>query len=243
MAERPILFSAPMIQALLDGQKTQTRREVKNLPPQPANSIHPAHTRRHPAPYLDAYCNAKCTPENPRGKSDLWCWWTPDDRMGKEFRCPYGQPGDLLWVRETWAQGETVGVVRYRATDPQFDDATSGLRWRPSIHMRREFSRIILRITDIRVERLQDISEWDAKAEGVPPSWLDEDDNDTVRYRQPPTWRRGFARLWREINGPASWDSNPYVWAIDFVRLASESRSEEIVRHDRDQWNKGEGNE
>jgi hypothetical protein len=257
MAERPILFSTLMVEALLGGQKTQTRREVKNLPPPPANSIHPSHERRHPAPYPDAYCNANRTLENPRGKSDLWCWWTADDRMGKEFRCPYGQPGDFLWVRESlyiWGRWRKDGLNkrglprwRFEECGQRADPApapeligTLAERhiekfWlRPSIYMPRWASRIRLRIADVRMERLQDISELDAKAEGVPPSWLNEDDNQTVHYRQPPTWRRGFARLWWEINGPASWNSNPYVWAIDFVRMTPELRSEEIIRHGRE---------
>jgi hypothetical protein len=239
MTDRPILFSAEMVRAILDGRKTQTRRIATNLPPPPANAIYPNHERLHPAPYLDAYCSEKKTPQNPRGMSAMWCWWTPDNRMGREFRCRYGQPGDTLWVRETWGAAwpadEPVPLrqceIEYRADLPPGCTDRPGEwpadegngpevpKWRPSIHMPRWASRITLRITDIRVERLQDISEDDAKAEGVSPSWLDEDDNDTVRYRQPPTWRRGFARLWHEINGPGAWDANPWVWVISFERV------------------------
>lgn len=216
MTDRPIPFSAEMVRAILKGEKTQTRQIATNLPPPPANAIHPNHERLHPAPYLDAYCSEKKTPQNPRGMSAMWCWWTPDNRMGREFRCRYGQPGDTLWVRETWARH--ASGVDYAADFAVICLPQAG-PWRPSIYMPRWASRITLRITDIRVERLQDISEDDAKAEGVSPSWLDEDDNDTVWYRQPPTWRRGFARLWHEINSPGAWEANPWVWVISFERV------------------------
>lgn len=240
MSERPILFSAEMVRAILAGRKTQTRREVKNLPPPPDNSIHPRHERKHPAPYLDAYCSVTRTTENPKGKSNLWCWWTADDRMGKEFRCPYGQPGDLLWVRETcWAEStfDSDGV-RYAADhawriientqeaseawcklaqyggDDALDNQTNIGRLVPSIHMPRWASRIMLRITDVRVERLQDISEDDARAEGCEPvGWIDETDVGMSSYRE------GFSRLWDRINGPGAWDANPYVWVLSFERV------------------------
>lgn len=143
-------------------------------------------------------------------------------------QCPYGKPGDLLWARETWA--EDVAGIHFRATEPDFPAPELG-GWRPSIYMPRWASRITIQLTEVRVERLQDISEEDAKAEGCAPSWLDEDDNDTVHASALPTYRRGYARLWREINGPGSWDANPWVWVLtgkphlvnvdEFIRMES----------------------
>ena len=133
--ERPILFSAPMVRAILDGQKTQTRRVVK------------------PQPVLVNSQSGFRFPHMP-GKGSFF----PGEA---ERFCPYGQPGDHLWVRETWRE-DGRGIVTYRATDPE----TAG-RWKPSIHMPRRFSRIDLLIKDIRARRLQEISDRDAIAEGV----------------------------------------------------------------------------
>jgi hypothetical protein len=234
MPDRPILFSAEMVCAILEGRKTQTRRIAKTLPPSPANAIHPNHERLHPAPYLDAYCSEMKTPENPRGMSALWCWWTPDNRMGQEFRCPYGQPGDLLWVRETWGAvwpaDEPVPLrqceIEYRADLPPGCTDRPGEwpadegngpevpKWRPSIHMPRWASRITLRITDIRVERLQDISEDDAKAEGVTPL-----DYAAHHVAAGCGARIAFEQLWNTINGPGAWEANPWVWVVAFERV------------------------
>jgi hypothetical protein len=233
MTERPILFSAEMVRAILDGRKTQTRRIAKKLPPPPANAIHPNHERLHPAPYLDAYCSEKKTPQNPRGMSAMWCWWTPDNRMGHGFRCRYGQPGDLLWVRETWGAvwpaDEPVPLrqceIEYRADLPAGCTDRPGEwpadegngpevpKWRPSIHMPRWASRITLRITDIRVERLQDITEDDARAEGCDPVVHPDGAVDCG------TRKTTFASLWNKINGPGAWDENPWVWVVAFERV------------------------
>jgi hypothetical protein len=223
MTDRPILFSAEMVRAILDGRKTQTRRTIKPVPT--VNGV------------------GAIFDEGDRQEDFVKPYWVFPET------CKYGKPGDLLWVRETWAKGETAGVARYRATDPQCDDTTSGLRWRPSIHMPRWASRITLRITDIRVERLHDISEDDARAEGATmrpacngfqhryPGWsmdwskvgqlshyatgakrgvkapLTEGD---VSLHSP-KW--AFASLWNEINGPGAWDENPWVWVISFERV------------------------
>ncbi len=224
IVERPILFSAEMVRAILDGRKTQTRRIIKPQPPAEAESV----------------CRQLHSQEAPEFDG-AWTWWAgkPQKPITRPLFCRYGQPGDLLWVRETWGAvwpaDDPVPLrqceIEYRADLPPGCTDRPGEwpadegngpevpKWRPSIHMPRWASRITLRITDIRVERLQDISEDDAKAEGVSPSWLDEDDNDTVRYRQPPTWRRGFARLWYEINGPGAWEANPWVWVVALERV------------------------
>ncbi len=138
----------------------------------------------------------------------------PDSGPSDVVRCPYGQPGDWLWVRETWAP--RANGFAY-AADPAWNTSAGG-RWHPSIHMPRCASRITLEITGVRVERLQDILEEDAKAEGLSfvadgcarfgveglaSSWCD----------CPVT---AYAALWESINGPGSWDANPWVWAVQF---------------------------
>jgi len=185
MKERPILFNAEMVRAVLDGSKTQTRRIVK---PQPTH-FNPAGVPRRANPA--------------GGPSDL-------------IACPYGQPGDQLWVRETWRKVEPgeCGCSEhcnhrtgydYRATGSG-DDET---KWKPSIHMPRAASRIQLEITGLRVERLQDIREEDALAEGVTLT--------TCHPRHANDMgRRAYQALWESINGPGSWADNPWVWAIDF---------------------------
>jgi len=236
---RPILFSGPMVNAILDGRKTQTRRIIKPQPKGFAGGVHPSHTPKHPAPYLDAYCGEPKTPANPRGMSDMWCWWTEDDRMGPEVgRCPYGAPGDELWVRETWRAAVALDgksptqiadaamdanyrhpwcPIRYEADGGKVNAGTLedledfGAAWgktRASIHMPRWASRITLTVTNTRIERLQDIDDADAIAEGaqcagVPTSL---------------TNRGAFIRLWISINGRGSWDEDPWVWVVEFER-------------------------
>ena len=187
MKERPILFSAPMVRAILAGTKTQTRRAVK---PQP-NIVH--------AIYGDASIDTNLI------------FRAGDQRI----HCPYGQPGDRLWVRETWTQA----CVRPRQGDEVFYRADGEVApefepWIPSIHMFRWASRITLEIVSLRVERLHGISEADAMAEGAEP------------YRLPVNPARealrhvdGFHHLWNSINGPGSWDANPYVWVVEFKRV------------------------
>jgi hypothetical protein len=145
------------------------------------------------------------------------------DPQDPHYRCPHGTPGDRLWVRETWAHErdgtgcpDDTGVL-YRATDPGWDDEETGLRWRPSIFMPRIASRILLEITDVRVQRLQEISADDCRAEGHPADWSRSPDpevhNDAAR-----DW---YMDLWQSINGSDSWHANPWVWAITFRRLQS----------------------
>lgn len=236
MADRPILFSAPMVQALLREAhqpgtgKTQTRRvlkdEIREAPGMDA--VHPKNTIKHPAPYLDSYCGAPRSPLNPRGMSDRWCWWTRDDRQClPTFRVPF-VPGDRLWVKETWCHtGEGVWSVRdshaalngrviYRADD---DGRDPGIKWFSSLFLPRFRSRLTLLVTDVRVERLQDISEADAAAEGL------------IRLRSGRyvvhkgeqyaglarhTARARFGDLWSDINEPESWQANPFVAAVTF---------------------------
>ncbi len=221
MTERPILFSGPMVNAILRGDKTQTRRVMK---PQP--SVCGPSENRWPTdrtePYFDSYCSEAKTPENPRGMSDRWCWWTADNRQGPDWiRCPYGVPGDRLWVRETLYYG-THGDWFYRADDTgvQYARKNEGRaeRWMldkaktgavcTSIHMPHWASRLVLEVLKVRAERLQEISESDCCAEmGLASITRD--------YKQPK-----FAELWDHINGErAPWSSNPFVWVIDFKKI------------------------
>lgn len=244
MKEHPILFSGLMVQAILDGRKTQTRRIIK---PQP--------------------------------EADDCGFWFPSKAHKKKlvyetdesfkrwllhsFRCPYGQPGDRLWVRETFVNlaattpdgiltirpGDKIirlpegfkscdgrykwspfdgEIVSYQADgDIEFcdGDGFSGEwadrsdmpRWKPSIHMPRWASRITLEITGVRVERLQDISEADVKAEGINP-----ETNNSGRMH-----RALYRELWNQLNAKRGygWDANPWVWVIEFKRVYVGQRS------------------
>lgn len=196
-----------MVRALLAGTKTQTRRIVK---PQP-HGVALVASGNHLFDYRD----------------DLgdYSRVVPMDKA--VTLCPQGKPGDRLWVREAWAGsvatvvasadpgdiGSQRGMVAYRATY-----ASNGCpfdKWRPSIHMPRWASRITLEITGVRVQRLQEISDEDALAEGIDRFDVLTDGN------PPPGWHRGtYSKLWERVNGPGSWDENPWVWAISFRRFA-----------------------
>jgi hypothetical protein len=194
---RPILFSAPMVQALLAGKKTQTRRVVK---PQPTHCPERRMTFDQP--------NGIGTAEIP---ADYW-------RMGKgklaRVDCPFGNVGDGLWVRETWCVGYpgTRDPILYRASYEGGAEHT----WKPSIHMLRMDSRILLEITDIRVERVQDISEKECLAEGTAAlTYRSASAGIEVHF----TPKQNFGSLWDSIYGNrqgCSWQANPWVWAITF---------------------------
>lgn len=225
MKEYPILFSAPMVRAILNGVKTQTRRVVK-----------------------------------PRGVSDDVTQWLHAMAKGVDMLCPYGKPGDVLWVRETfvlaryddepkflvdhpiqhnpgdgseWSE-EYWLYTYYRATDPapdlsyeddENDDGEPKCKWRPSIFMPRWASRITLEIVNIRVERVQEITRSDAKAEGASFVWRWD------ATRKPELHKRGvlnpyianYSVLWDEINKERGfgWDVNPFVWVIEFKRRSN----------------------
>ena len=222
MTERPILFSAEMVRAILAGRKTQTRRKMK-VQPYPDSIVTVEHFNQT---VIDRHGDMQPGPEI------FGAHWD-DGEYG--CRCPYGDPGDLLWVRETWGRTTNVndsplwpgrahipmagGEVVIFAADGgwQWCDgdgfATERSMWRPSIHMPRWASRITLRITDVRVERLQDIREDDARAEGCDPVIHEDGAIDCG------TRKTTFARLWNRINGPGAWDANPWVWVISFERV------------------------
>lgn len=192
MKERPIIFSAQMVRAILEGRKTQTRRVIK---PQP--TVSEQRLRE-----LSAWAEGFTLSQQVNAAFQSGCI---------DASCPYGRPGDTLWVRETWwgeRQDFDAGLrPAYAATDPKTEAG-----WRSPIHMPRWASRITLEITGVRVERLQDISEADAEAEGV--AEIGE------RLLGVTPCRARFFKLWESINGPGSWDANPWVWVVEFKRAA-----------------------
>lgn len=233
MKERPILFSAPMVRALLNGSKTQTRRAVKTQPCILGEEF--------------------AGPRKSDGFSRAYLMHRAFDRESMASVCPYGQAGDRLWVRETtvnveehgyqgpvYAESEDGRCVRDHGLSPDPDDATEvepeDIKLRPSIFMPRPMCRITLEVINVRVERLQDISHDDAITEGLKGITKD---GRTVKYGIPDAdghpgtddigwpWRdwhldaRGaYRKLWESINGVGSWDANPWVWAIEFKRAA-----------------------
>ena len=220
MKERPIIFSAPMVRAILAGTKVQTRRVVKRQPPE----ILPAYAPKVYWPDRDRHMT--CEP----GSAAYLQFERPGDydgqhvmRGGFGFRCPYGQPGDRLWVRE--AHMDLGACVLYRA-DPgaEAERAVVAPRqgWASPIHMPRCASRITLEVTGVRVERLQNISEADALAEGITPKWEPGCSGRLMEALGGFSFRpaaSAYAELWEQINGPNSWDANPWVWAIEFKRV------------------------
>lgn len=222
MKERPIIFSAPMVHAILAGTKSQTRRMIK---PQPDLSIL--------KPNIDLEYRTRLDGEF-RTNHVLCC---SNGLPVYQYLCPHGQVGDRLWVRETYfseVAGDKNFPVWYRATEEKTFPYKSA--WKPSIYMPRWASRILLEITDVRVERLQDISEDDAKSEGL--RYTSKDSGKTWKYGiadadgQPGTDNTGWAwnqwnvsptkaysTLWNKIHGPDSWDKNPWVWVIEFKRM------------------------
>lgn len=204
MKERGMIFNGEMVRAILDGRKTQTRRPVK-LP----------HIDR------DAMCELS------------GCELAGELSAGNYRNSPHGKPGDRIWVRETWAEAGAGApeLKLYRANYPahvpsHYENVPSAedIRWTPSIHMPRRASRILLEITDVRVERLNGISEAEAQAEGIDMEALADsqdcydciaDHNMTGR----PTAKGAFKYLWESIYGEENWQANPWVWVIEFKRI------------------------
>lgn len=210
MKERGILFSAPMIRALLAGTKTVTRRIVKDVPPKTSAWV--------------------VNPERD-GK-----WWPADgyDYVGDGIPCPFGAPGDRLWVREAWRTVESLDElspaqllesvpVHYeadRAVRGVFREPTG--RYRHARFMPRWASRIMLEVVSVRVERLHEITEDDARREGVDISkpWkmlVNGEPGDVHFFNH----RDAFAHLWAAVNGGESWRANPFVWRVEFKRLGA----------------------
>jgi uncharacterized protein YhfF len=215
MKQRPILFNTEMVQAILAGRKTQTRRVVKFKDHQPTAEFH----------FLpSAYPHFQFQSGNRHWQAE----------------CPYGKPGDVLWVRETWTPLDTQevdsteldedgipleefqveigykdGMSKWCVFSEDFYDQMNediedmeqeGTKWKPSIHMPKDAARIWLRIKDVRVERLQDISDEDIRAEGAAEFGCT-------------THRLNWQTLWESVNGSNSWKDNPFVWVIEFERI------------------------
>ncbi|UDM17881.1 hypothetical protein [Vogesella sp. XCS3] len=198
MKERPILFSGAMIRAILAGQKTQTRSVVKPIPQMV--------TDKSIVPW----------------EGDAAALMRLFDQVDRV--CPYGQPGDRLWVREAWKAHTTFDHLPPRDIPRShiWYLADSGYkaesRTRASMHMPRWASRILLEIVSVRVERLQDISEADAEAEGIDFLRHIPDADETL------TARDLYECLWDGINGEGSWAANPWVWVVEFKRVEGQPR-------------------
>ena len=219
MKERPLLYTAPMVRATLNNTKTQTRR-LRGLD------------------RINASPNDWSHPGSIGDDHNLYARFINKDGDVVDVKCPYGKPGDQLWVRETWqyadwtedgypfikyeADGslvlheripedwddrlERIWVKLSEEENYNIDKRAADRKWRPSIHHPRWASRIQLEITNIRVERLQECSVSDALAEGIKHNSMN---YPPVEYR----W------LWESINGPGSWDANPWVWVVEFRRI------------------------
>lgn len=180
MKERPILFSTEMVEAILDGRKTQTRRIIKGV----------ALDWLAPDMFTSKYVASK------------------DNNL-----CPYGYENDILWVRETWCRHKSNYLYKAYRID------VNEYRWKPSIHMPKEACRLRLKIKSIRIERLQEVSEKDAIAEGIElignryKQYLQTRLDKTVEN---PIY--SYMTLWESINGIGSWEKNSYVWVIEFER-------------------------
>lgn len=212
--ERPILFSGPMVRAILEGRKTQTRRVVK--PTQSEPKVAPLR--------MEPWVIDGEQQEDDNG-APAWAGFHPEyPGEAKWFTCPYGQPGERLWVRETWQESKRIvdlpaTLVHYSADDVEVwkDGIVLPFSWanqtkkRPSIFMPRWASRITLEITGVRVERVQDISEADAQAEGV-QDYMPQSNHGAYET---------FAMLWSHINEKRGygWTVNPWVWVVEFKRV------------------------
>ena len=211
--ERPILFSAPMIRAIQSSNKSQTRRIAKEFTDDHAGIIK-RFPRQHGCKYGEIGCR-------------LWVretWATVNSDCGPGFA--YRADGAFIQPKydgPNYGAGPSFNYDKYPGDYTMWYsdllDGAEGHSWKPSIHMPRYVSRILLEITDISVERLQDISEEDAKAEAAPCCVMD---NEGKFYESTNgTYRCGFAGLWAHINGPDSWDANPFVWKISFRDISS----------------------
>jgi hypothetical protein len=203
MKQHPILFSTPMVQAILENRKTQTRRAVK-------------------------------------GRALEWLelgMFTPEFvALDDNELCPYGKVGDVLWVRETWAYLDFLGPEEadyvYKASDngKEWESNSEGFKWKPSIHMPRTACRLFLKIKSVRVERLQDITNDDAFSEGIEWKIKFPEEDPNAKYYKDYGFNDRFAAgthfkakdsfktLWQSINGPESWQANPWVWVIEFEK-------------------------
>lgn len=212
MTERGMIFNSEMVRAILDGRKTQTRRIIKDCT-----------VGRDP---ISKFIQI--------GKKFIGCYPEDVPELIREC-CPYGVPGDRIWVRETWAEAgaSAPDLKLYRANYPahvptHYENVppAEDVRWTPSIHMPRGASRILLEITDVRVEQLKSISEEEARSEGVAQL------REGFWKHYQPGWtqhqlsaRGSFATLWESIYGFGEWDRNPWVWVIEFKRIEGDGHA------------------
>ena len=221
MADKPIIFSAPMVRALLEGRKTQTRRiiskaRVFSTPERASLSLKGEELARA---LQGASRWRHLGDDGWYWEADAFPWQAPATRTGWMAHIGYA-PGDRLYVREAWTarmtHGWTIADARSRMCQEEIlyradgHDSIDG--WWPSIHMPREFSRLTLTVADVRVQRLQDISEADAMAEGVDAVTMDDVPRQAAMSR-----RSDFAALWNSLHGPEAWDANPWVAAYSFT--------------------------
>ena len=213
MKETGVIFNTAMVQADLDGRKTNTRR-TRGL----------EKINQYPDQWL---CDGKM--------NDNGLFTFASDQFHKEIdvKCPYGQPGDLIYVRETWKpelvnrEGKAYSYY-YLADNPQAKSTVN--KFKPSIHMPKEAARIWKKIISVRPERLQDISNEDAIAEGIrcktcrisgETGYLAPNRTDNAKFESAV---KAFKSLWRSINGPDSWEANPWVWRIEYEIISTTSR-------------------
>lgn len=216
MKDRPILFSGSMVRAIREGRKTQTRRIVK------------------PQPFIDPKWGLTWEPRghalNKPSYVERNVNWNPISNAMIDFGCPHGQPGDWLWVKETWRTTDSLDHVKPSNIRPgaqieykagghnvngfQGHPLTGMGRWRPSIFMSKWMSRVILEIVSVRVERLKDISGSDCCAEGCKGG-----NGSIPGYAFSATPREHYRHVWESINGVGSWLTNPYVWVIEFKEV------------------------
>ncbi len=248
MNSHPLLFTGENIRAIYKNRKTMTRRVIK---PQPSATITDWTFAAESGDRV-MYRGWPHVLRESRGRDKR----AAGDLTPVRVACPYGVPGDLLWVRETWGAwphmggGVQLDSVRYHSTDKPPDDPHNAWRWRASIHMPRSLSRLILRVSNVRVERVQDISEEDVQAEGVymttipkaPPLHVEvrwvapgvvmtnafgEQDNQAPAHS---TAVKAFQCLWDSINAKRgySWDSNPWCWCVTWDR-AIQANVDEVL--------------
>ena len=227
--DRPLLMNAAMVRAVLSGQKTQTRRPIKDGP-----EWRDGGRWTWTASSTDRKAEACFNYSYPDPNGNTYADRGPEKTVFSK-RCPMGLAGDRLWVRETWdwrdwqscqdgkiriayaADGEQVDRIAPPDWNPTIYNAE---RWRPSIHMPRWACRLVLPLVKVRIERVQDITEEDAKAEGVEPvlmrgigsypEWM------RPTMREVGGHQKAFELLWKQIYGDASWDANPWVWVAEW---------------------------
>lgn len=223
MKERGMIFNAEMVRAILDGRKTQTRR-IMTVQPESSEF------------------GLRYIAESSLAKEVGMYFWSQSDACGmkarsKPFACPYGKPSDRIWVREAFrvhSRATDVATLVYKASERNsWTEQTHRVpvavcnkpatpeKWTPSLHMPRWASRILLEITDVRVERLNAISEEDARAEGIiDGGCLNCGEPEPCGCANPePDATDAFAYLWQSIYGQESWNANPWVWVIEFERV------------------------